>query len=187
MTVLIVKIWIHNKNMAYAFNTKAKAVEFITPFNNGSPTWTAKLNIGRAVGHTQITLYADGNFVAVLQGDILGSALYKDKNSNGVEGETISLTWRNVLDGVDEVYKHGTSWGTWYCHDITAAVFRRWGLDGQTVYRAAYGSTPGGRGGLVAARILTIMSGTPIITTWILALHEEWNLFQDAWRKLTDW
>ena len=173
--------------MPYAFNTKQKAVDFITPFNNGNPTWTAKLNIGKAVGHSQITLYANDTFVGVLQGDILGSALYKEKNTNGVEGNPIPLTWQQVLDGVDEVYLHGTAWGTWYCHDITAAVFRRWGLDGEYVYRSVYPSTPGGRAGLVTARIVTIMSGTPIVTTWFLILHEEWNFFQDAWRRLTTW
>ncbi len=171
--------------MAYAFNTKAKAVEFITPFNNSSPKWTAKLNIGKAVGHTQITLYANGKYVGVLQGDILGSALYKDKNTNGVEGNPISLTWQKVLDGVDEVYRHGTAWGTWYCHDITAAVFRRWGMNGEDVYRAAYRSTPGGRTGLVAARIVTILSGTPIVTTGVLGAHEAWNAFQDTWNNIT--
>ncbi len=169
--------------MAYAFNTKSKAVEFITPFNNGDPTWTAKLNIGKAVGHTQLALYANNEFVGVLQGDILGSALYKEKNANGVEGNPIPLTWQKVLDGVDEVYLHGTAWGTWFCHDITAAVFRRWGLNGQDVYRAAYGSTPGGRTGLVAARIVALL-GVPG-TTVILGGHEAWNAFQDAWNTIT--
>jgi hypothetical protein len=167
--------------MPYAFNTKAKALDFITPFNRDNPAWTAKLNIGRAVGHTQIVLYANNRFVGVLQGDILGSALYKEKNSNGVEGNPISLTWQKVLDGVDEVYRHPTAWGTWFCHDITAAVFRRWGLNGQDVYRAAYDSTPGGRGGLVAARLVALL-GVPG-TTVILGGHEAWNAFQDAWRN----
>ena len=171
--------------MAYAFNTKQKAVDFITPFNNGNPTWTAKLNIGKAVGHTQLTLYANGQFVGVLQGDILGAALYKDKNTNGVEGAPISLTWQKVLDGVDEVYQHPTSWGTWFCHDITAAVFRRWGMNGEDVYRAAYPSTPGGRIGLVTARLVGLVLAPG--TTVILGVHEAWNGFQDAWRKVTNW
>ena len=171
--------------MAYAFNTKQKAVDFITPFNNGNPTWTAKLNIGKAVGHTQLTLYANGNFVGVLQGDILGAALYKEKNANGVEGDPITLTWQQVLDGVDEVYQHGTAWGTWFCHDVTAAVFRRWGLNGQDVYRLAYKSTPGGRTGLVLARLvgLVLVPGTTVI----LGGHEAWNAFQDAWRAIKFW
>lgn len=173
--------------MPYAFNTRQRAIDFLTPFNSGNPAWTAKLNIGRTLGHTQITLYAAGRFVGVLQGDILGSALYRDKNDNAVEGGAIALTWRKVLDGVDEVYRHFTAWGTWFCHDITAAVFRRWGLNGQDVYRAAYGSTPGGRGGLIAARIVTIMSGTPIVTTTILQFHEHWNNFQNTWRRVTAW
>lgn len=167
----------------YAFNTKEKAVQFLNGYNYNNPTWTAKLSIGSTVGHTSINLYANGSFVGTLQGDILGAALYKDKNPNGEEGNAIALTWQKVLDGTDEAYAHPTAWGTWFCHDITAAIFRRWGLNEQDVYRAAYPHTPGGRVGLVAARIVALL-GVPV-TTSVLGAHEAWNAFQDAWNTIT--
>lgn len=167
----------------YAFNTESKAVEYLNGFNRSNIVWTAKLSIGTSVGHTSINLYANGSFVGTLQGDILGAALYKNKNPNGQEGSAISLTWQKVLNGTDEAYSHPTAWGTWFCHDITAAIFRRWGMNGQDVYRAAYGSTPGGRFGLVTARIVALL-GVPV-TTSVLGAHEAWNAFQDAWRNLT--
>ena len=169
----------------YAFNTKQKALDWIQQFNGPRTRWTAKLNIGRALGHTQITLYADDHFIGVLQGDRLGAALYKEKNDNGVEGNPITLSWRKVLDGVDEVYNHPTAWGTWFCHDITAAVFRRWGMNGQDVYRAAYSSTPGGRGGLVAARIVALLA-VPVMTG-VLGVHEAWNQFIDTFLGTAAW
>jgi hypothetical protein len=169
--------------MKYAFNTKAKAVAFITRFNSNNTNWTAKLNIGKAVGHTSLDLYANSQYAGTLQGDILGSALYKQKNENGLQGTAINLTWKMVLDGVDEVYQHPTSWGTWFCHDITAAVFRRWGFNGQAIYRAAYPHTPFGRVGLVVARLggLVLVPGTTVV----LVGHEGWNAFQDGWNSLS--
>ena len=59
----------------YAFNTKQKALDWIQQYNGPRTRWIAKLNIGRLVGHTQITLYADGQFIAALEGNILGAAL----------------------------------------------------------------------------------------------------------------
>ena len=102
-----------------------------------------------------------------------------------MEGNPITLTWCKVLDGVDEVYNHPTAWGTWFCHDITAAVFRRWGMNGQDVYRAAYHSTPGGRGGLVAARIVGIIVAPG--PTVVLGVHEAWNQFIDTFLGTAAW
>lgn len=130
--------------MKYAYNTEKRAVERLTPFNRKNSPWTAKLNIGRAFGHTLIDLYDGGRYADSLAGDILGSALYRDKNDNELQDGDISLTWQKVLAGVDEVYLHETAWETWFCHDITAAVFRRWRMNGQDVYQAAYSHTPGG-------------------------------------------
>jgi hypothetical protein len=166
----------------YAFNTKEKALEYLAGFIGMNTVWTAKLSIGSSVGHSSINLYANGNFVGSLQGNILGAALYKDKNANGLEGGDINLTWQKVHDGTEEAYAHPTAWGTWFCHDITAAIFRRWGMSGQDVYRAAYPSTPGGRIGLVSARIVALLAvpGTEVM----LGVHEAWNRFQDAWNGL---
>jgi hypothetical protein len=94
------------------------------------------------------------------------------------------LTWEKVVTGVEETDSHGKAWGTWFCHDITAAVLRRWGLNEQ-VYRAAYPHTPGGRIGLVTARIAAIV--LVLGTIVILDVREAWNGFQDAWNALTRW
>lgn len=122
-----------------AFNTREKAITHLVPFNaNGQAGWTAKLSIGRAVGHSQINLYANGQYAGTLQGDILGPALYpRGKNANGVEGPAIPLTWASVQAGVVECYAHPTPWGTWLCHDIAAAIFRTWGFSQEDVYRAS--------------------------------------------------
>ncbi|WP_046247143.1 hypothetical protein [Hymenobacter terrenus] len=165
----------------YAFNTKAKAVAHLKPFNQPGTRWVARLNVGKGVGHSSINLYANGKYAGTLQGNILGSALYREPNGNGIDLRAIPLTWNRVLQGVDEVYAHPTSWGTWFCHDITAAVFRRWGLRPQDVYETVHGYTPLGRPGLVLARIAALI-GVPG-TTAILGGHEAWNKFQEAWQE----
>ncbi len=162
----------------YAYNTKKKAMKYLEGIHRRQTRWSARLSIGTSVGHSSINLYANGKCVGVFQGDILGAALYRDKNPNGVEGRNIPLTWQKVVDATDEVYAHPSSWGTWFCHDITAAIFRRWGMNAQEVYQTAHKSTPGGRVGLVTARIVALLA-VPV-TTSILGAHEAWNKLRDT-------
>ncbi len=169
--------------LKYAY-TKSRAIAHLTTFNDSGTRWTAKLSVGKGVGHTSINVYANREYAGTLMGDMLGAALYQGKNDSGVEGRAISLTWEKVLRGVEEVYSHRTAWGTWFCHDITAAVFRSWGLRGQKVYEAAYGSTPYGRTGLVIARIAAL-SIVPFMTL-AMDSHREWNKFQELWRHTSD-
>lgn len=171
----------HSMILPYAY-TKERAVAHLTALNHAHTSWTARLSIGKRVGHSSINLYADREYAGMLVGDILGAALYRNKNDGAVEGVPMKLTWAKVLVGVDEAYAHPTAWGTWFCHDITAAIFRRWGLRKQDVYTVAYGSTPYGRTGLVLARIAALV-GVPV-TTSVLIMHWEWNKFQDLLRKV---
>lgn len=167
--------------MPSAFNTKEKAVQHAEPFNRGDPVWTGRLSVGRAVGHTQINLYAGGGYAGTLQGDILGPALYPTgKNTNGTEGPEIPLTWQMVLDGIDEVYAHPTPWGTWLCHDIAAAVFRRWGFSPEDVYRAS----PTGHGFLYFIAHIASKVAVPG-TAVIMGAHNLLNLLGDGFNTIT--
>lgn len=168
--------------MPSAFNTEEKAIQHLTPFNDGGrAVWTAKLSVGKAVGHTQINLFASGTYAGTLQGDILGAALYPNgRNRNADEGPDIPLTWDAVLLGVDECYAHPTPWGTWLCHDITAAIFRRWGFSPEDVYRAS----PTAHGFLYVIAHIASKVAVPG-TAVILGAHELWNFLGDGFDRIT--
>ena len=170
--------------MPWAYPDYDRAVQHVGGRGGTNVRWSATLSVGRGAGHSAINLYADGVYCGTVQGDILGAALYRRPAPLQDEYPLpVALDYVKVLQSLELVYgwRNLLPWGTWICHDVTAAVLKKWGVSRDVLTRLSWSSRGAAYIGAHIGSKLAV-PGTFVI----VEMHRSWNALQDNIRGVVD-